>query len=258
MESQTTELEPCELLEWDSRFFSIPVARVAGDQMTARRAAEVEDWCRPRRVRWLYFLGRSDDPRTIQSCQENGYQLVEVRVELRRYLTSGGDGAVGAANSDSIAIRPARSADVPALECIARKSHRDSRYYADSNIPRDRCDAFYAAWIRNSAAGWAQSVLVCEQQNAPAGYVTCHLRQGRGEIGLIAVDEAYRGKGIGFELIAKAIQWFRNQGVPEIAVVTQGSNVTAQRLYQRCGFLTHRVGLYYHRWRRQGADEMGS
>ena len=31
-------------------------------------------------------------------------------------------------------------------------------------------------------------------------------------------------------------------------VVTQGRNIAGQRLYQRCGFLTRSVELWYHKW----------
>jgi hypothetical protein len=33
-----------------------------------------------------------------------------------------------------------------------------------------------------------------------------------------------------------------------VNVVTQGRNSKAQRLYERCGFLTRSVQLWYHRW----------
>jgi hypothetical protein len=31
-------------------------------------------------------------------------------------------------------------------------------------------------------------------------------------------------------------------------VVTQARNVPAQRLYQKCGFITRSVELWFHRW----------
>jgi len=37
--------------------------------------------------------------------------------------------------------------------------------------------------------------------------------------------------------------------------VTQGSNIAAQRLYQRSGFLPKSVQLWYHFWPREQRDE---
>jgi hypothetical protein len=33
-----------------------------------------------------------------------------------------------------------------------------------------------------------------------------------------------------------------------VKTVTQGRNIPAQRTYQRCGFQTAAVQLWYHRW----------
>jgi RimJ/RimL family protein N-acetyltransferase len=46
----------------------------------------------------------------------------------------------------------------------------------------------------------------------------------------------------------EALQWFADQGMDSMEVVTQGRNVAAQRLYQKCGFATKEVQLWYHHW----------
>jgi dTDP-4-amino-4,6-dideoxy-D-galactose acyltransferase len=48
--------------------------------------------------------------------------------------------------------------------------------------------------------------------------------------------------------MSSAIIWFAKQGAEKIGVVTQGRNVSAQRFYQRCGFVTRSVGFWFHRW----------
>ena len=38
------------------------------------------------------------------------------------------------------------------------------------------------------------------------------------------------------------------RGIDRVQVVTQGRNVRAQRVYQRCGFVSAQLQLWYHRW----------
>ena len=57
-----------------------------------------------------------------------------------------------------------------------------------------------------------------------------------------------RGQGLGGTLVAGAVSWFAGEGLATVSVVTQARNVTSQRLYQRCGFVTRSVQLYYHKW----------
>jgi dTDP-4-amino-4,6-dideoxy-D-galactose acyltransferase len=49
-------------------------------------------------------------------------------------------------------------------------------------------------------------------------------------------------------LVDQALAWFAQQKVTRVQVVTQGRNILAQRMYQRSGFVTHTVKLWYHRW----------
>ena len=69
-----------------------------------------------------------------------------------------------------------------------------------------------------------------------------------GQIGLVGVHPDARGNGVGAALVNAGLRWFGSVGARDVAVVTQGQNVTAQRLYQRCGFATSRIELWYHKW----------
>jgi dTDP-4-amino-4,6-dideoxy-D-galactose acyltransferase len=45
-----------------------------------------------------------------------------------------------------------------------------------------------------------------------------------------------------------SLGWFAQHGCDRVQVVTQGRNLAAQRLYQRAGFLTADLKLWYHKW----------
>jgi streptothricin acetyltransferase len=53
----------------------------------------------------------------------------------------------------------------------------------------------------------------------------------------IAVDKAFRGYGIGRQLIEHAKQWAMNGGMPGIMLETQNNNVNACLFYASCGFV---------------------
>jgi dTDP-4-amino-4,6-dideoxy-D-galactose acyltransferase len=49
-------------------------------------------------------------------------------------------------------------------------------------------------------------------------------------------------------VVRAAQAFFLAQGVTEVTVVTQGRNIEAQRLYQKCGFLSRAIYYWYHKW----------
>ena len=52
----------------------------------------------------------------------------------------------------------------------------------------------------------------------------------------IAVDRAYRGRGLGRQLMERVIDWGRRQGLRAIILETQTNNWLAYRFYHRFGF----------------------
>lgn len=236
----------CAYLEWDSQFFGKRIARANISTLTEESVAEIEAWCRLQGIDCLYFLASFADQRTTKLAQDNLFRFVDVRVTFSLLAKTASD--VGG-NSPGVTIRNAQEDDIQALRSLARSGHRDSRFYYDGNFPVRLCDELYEIWIEKSCHGWADRVLVASQRGEVNAYLTCHLpNTGLGQIGLVAVGEKAQGQGIGRNLVVNAISWFAEKGVDNINVVTQGRNVRAQRLYEKCGFTISSAELWFHRW----------
>lgn len=240
---------PCEFLPWDSDFFDRRIARVMRCRLTPQYAEEVLTWCKSHAIDCLYFLADSGHLETVRTAEDYKFRLVDIRITLRHKVGSWSL-KYDHHQAEKTIVRLSSREDVPVLRLIARASYSYSRFYFDPCFPTARCDALYEAWIERSCEGYADVVLVAETRGRLVGYVTCHLQDSEpcGRIGLIGVDPDARGRGVGQMLVDYAVDWFAEHGVGSVDVVTQGRNISAQRLYQRCGFLPHSVQLWYHKW----------
>jgi len=234
---------PAERLAWDSAFFGFEIGRAATEEMTPGTARALAAWAREHGVRCLYYLCAAADARSVRCAEREGYRLADVRVVFERALP--GDPIPDAPPGR---IRPWRPDDLPALRAIAAGTLSGTRFHQDRGFPAGRARALYEEWVTRSCDGFADAVFVVEQDGAAAGFVTCHLDGTRGRIGLIAVDASAQGRQLGRLLIGAALRFFAQAGRASAEVATQAHNVRAQRLYQRCGFLTASVHLWYHRW----------
>lgn len=238
----------CDYLDWDSSFFGFPVGKVIGDTLSTPRALAIDAWCKENNIRCLYFLASSNHPETITIAEKYGYHFVDIRMTLAYQVSENLQCNVLIPNG--VVVRPAVPEDLLILQEIAMQSYSASRYYFDPNFPKDRCDALYAIWIEKSVQEHADWVFVIAKDDSPMGYIVCRLEplSARGYISLFGISHHHRGQGLGGILILTALEWFRAQEVGEVLVVTQGRNIVAQRLYQRSGFKTRDVQLWYHKW----------
>jgi len=238
-----THLPLCDLLEWDSAFFERRIARYRPARCTAADARRLAAECAERSIDCVYVLIDSADVDSAESLAQLHAMPVDVRITLetrldshRRFESPG-------------SVRPFRAADLPSLRAIARKSHTDSRFYADRHFSADQCDQLYETWIERACSGSAEAVLV---GNGPAesvaGYITCHKDGTSGRIGLFAVGDGYRGKGIGQSLVSAAFAWFAAMNVHTVSVATQLRNTRGIRVYERCGMLLATAQVWYHYW----------
>jgi GNAT superfamily N-acetyltransferase len=229
---------------WDSAFFGLAVAEIVPDALSCESLGIAVADAREAAVDCLYLLVNADSQPAIRAAEANGFSLVDLRLTLECRA-----GAPRPSVPATSGIRPARPGDVPRLKDLARASHRNTRFYRDARFDARRSDEMYAVWIERSVAGeLADAVWVVDADDAPRGYLTASRRAAASNIGLVAVDEAYRGRGFGDGLLSTVRDWTTAEGRAQVTVVTQGRNPGAVRFYERAGFCTNQVELWYHRW----------
>jgi dTDP-4-amino-4,6-dideoxy-D-galactose acyltransferase len=234
-----------EILDWDSTFFEKTTARIAAPLRDDRILGQILAECRAAGVEVLYYLAPIDDEQCSTVAERGGFHLVDIRVTLEWQIQNQAHTQV----PQEIVLRDAGDEDIPALQAIARNSYQHSRYYHDQHYSRERCDQLYAVWIARSCRSDDEHVIVAEQSGTPIGYISCRFgSQGQGQIGLVGVRTDMQGGGVGRLLVRAAQRRFFEQSIERVIVVTQGRNIEAQRLYQRCGFVTNQMQLWYHKW----------
>ena len=203
----------------------------------------MDQWRRAHGIDCIYLLAGIEQLETIRRAELAGFRFTDLRVTLER--------AVHAVAPDTAhdAIRPFQAADLPALKQMARDLHHDSRFHVDSRFPPDRSSALFATWIEKACGDPEYRVFVADIDGRPAGYIACQRVSEAGRIQLLGVDATARNRGVGRQLVDCALNWLATERATHATVVTQGRNIAAQRLYQKRGFLTSSIGVWYHWWR---------
>lgn len=124
-----------------------------------------------------------------------------------------------------------------------------SRFRVDPNMSPHLFEKLYGVWLERSVRREiADTVFVTGTPEVPTGFVTVGVKNGRTDIGLIAVDVQARGQGCGKALVRRAATWGRDAHMETLQVVTQGANREACALYERCGLALETVNPVFHFW----------
>ena len=238
-----------KLLSWDSQFFGFKIGRITINNQDEFDWYSVFNESKKLNLACLYMLADPENTAAIHLAEEAGFRFMDVRLTMS--LKPGYfSGDIQQPALSDYRIRTAEPQDLSALQRIARISHQNTRFYADPHFSQKDCDRLYEVWIENSLSGYAQQVFVAENSLSAdlVGYITCHIQNDAGKIGLIAVDPAARRYQIGYSLVQKALDWFIKNGADKIDVVTQGSSRPATNLYQKAGFQISKLELWFHKW----------
>ena len=231
-----------ERLAWDSDFFGIEVARLRAGRLDAASLPSAMQALQRSCASLAYVV--TDEP--IEPAAAARFGLVH-RDAKTTYARAIGDGLAAVAG---VTVREAQPVEELAqLRALAVASGTSSRFMLEERLPAGKAAELYERWMDNSLTGaLAAKVLVAVRAGAVVGMVTVGERAGAADIGLIAVDEAARGGGVGGALVAAALAWGRSAGLDQATVVTQGHNRAACALYERCGYAVRDTVQVYHAW----------
>lgn len=224
-----------EFLKWDSDFFGFRVGRLI-HKISPLSYSSPDDML-------SYDLVYLFSEVPLNGMESN---LMDEKVTYEM----AGDIAATTENRNGFIIVPVNMLS-DELEQLAYESGQWSRFFIDQRIQTEKAKELYRLWITNSLNGSiADLVLGCyDTQGIILGFITLKHLNDYISIGLIAVDSAIRGKGIGRLLVNSAKKMAAERGVTKIEVVTQKKNEQACAFYEKAGFSVKKVEYIYHIWK---------
>ena len=237
-----------ELLEWDSNYFRFPVAQIQSRTIKKNDLDEVLSFCSKNNVRLLQFKCDAHHRESIVLAEKGKFHFVDVRLTLHKKLSIT-DNYKDNLPAD-LSFRKGKTSDISELKSIVTDLYTQSRYYFDTNFPRDDVHGFYQNWIEKSVLGnFDDLVWVLCQKDIPIGCCSVLYKNNKtASIGLFGIDPNFGGRGLGKILIDKVLLALSEKGILNVSVATQGRNYIAQRLYQKAGFCNEKMEIYYHKW----------
>jgi dTDP-4-amino-4,6-dideoxy-D-galactose acyltransferase len=241
-----------ERLDWESEHFGFSVERLHGCDLS--REALSSELAAARRAR-VELVVLSTGPETSVAPElltEFAGALTDRKATFRCSLAIADDVSEAPGPQNECIKEYGQRTASPELLHLTLAAGVFSRFAVDPRFPRALFENMYRIWIERSVRQEiADVVLVACDPARPAelsGFLTLSLSQEMGKIGLIAVAERARGRGVGRRLVTEARRWLRDRGAREAQVVTQLANAPACSLYRACGYTLAAVEHYYHFW----------
>lgn len=221
-------------LEWDSRFFDLNVGSLVISQ------SDIFDFNEFKKESESFDLIY-----IISDYKIDNFNLVdEKEIFINNDISLNGNHF-----SDTISF----STEIHSYDQLLNltlQSGKYSRFNTDKNFKNMEYEKLYTEWLDKSInKDLAIDIIVKIIDNEIVGFITLNNKtDSLAEIGLIAVDKAYRGQGIAKELINKTIWKASKLNFKSIQVVTQHNNKPAVKLYTSTGFKSESITNIYHYW----------
>jgi dTDP-4-amino-4,6-dideoxy-D-galactose acyltransferase len=226
-------------LDWDSCFFGLKIGQIDTDQMTYELYNELIYTKRKSGYDLVYWFAEYDGKNDPEPSGGKLPELYDVKITYSK------SNLIPEENKN-LSIEKYNGPLTGKLIELAIESGQKSRFRKDSRL-KDRFVDMYTTWISRSVSGEiADVVLVSKMQNEINGFITAQRTGSICRVGLIAVDQMFRGRGIGGELLEAANSWCTKEGCNEIRVATQIENRGACRLYERNGYNRLSTKYIYH------------
>ena len=225
-------------LEWDSRFFQKEIYELTREECELPMNGGPEKWDV---IQTKCFVHEREK---ISDLETNGFHFEDLRITFEK--------KVGPRDNDTnIPIRRAKKIDINAVRQIARSIFSEhSRFLSVAG--RDKTEAFYAKWAEVAVNGhFDDDCFVLEKDGEIIGFITSKkISEEMAGIGLLGVRPGYRGLGAASSLLSFMERHAMNRGNDFVRVVTEGKNDAALNLYEKNGYRTAAIELWFYKMRK--------
>lgn len=230
----------CEILEWDSSFFSMKIASISIWEWDADFLSRSLDEYKKEGIDlvYLFVYEETDKVDTVLSGYHS--RLVDCK---RVYVCEN----VEKRRLDSNVFQYRGNAS--ALYDLGIQAGINSRYKIDPDFPKIEFERLYKTWIDESIKGnMADYVFVYKNNSGfPVGLITLKKKKNCISIGLVASDQSFRRRGIGTALMDSA-KYSAYVERLSLEVVTQAHNLAACSFYEKEAFIQKSQFAVYHIW----------
>jgi dTDP-4-amino-4,6-dideoxy-D-galactose acyltransferase len=235
-------------LVWDSEYFKRRVNRIDLILFDHRRinivSRAVNRFIAENILHDDYFFINvpCEDLTLLQGLSYTGFRLIETR--LNYYFSD-----FQTAEPTEHPVRRADNKDIPVLRDIAiRMRNKYDRVHADSTFSAEQSDAYLGTFIEESVKGFADMVIIPDISGSePFGFLAANnpkkiLGHNIAKLVLAAVDNTIH-RGWLYHLLVGVIYELRKQETNFLTTITQASNRSAVRTWEKAGF---RLGFVTH------------
>ncbi len=229
-----------EKLDWDSSHFQLKVGKFSASKTADLQAFERLDKSAFDVIYIFCLPGFSEQEKVW-------FEKKELRLMDRKQVFAM-DIPPEAASDEEPCIQSVDSLSESVLD-LAFQSGVYSRFHVDKQFSPNIFKMLYSTWITRSVnREIAKEVFGYFENGKLLGFITYGHKNGSGDIGLLAVADGQRGKGIGKKLVKKVMEATRSDGFSSLQVATQGLNTNAISFYKNCGFEVAEELDIYHYW----------
>ncbi|MBK8845447.1 MAG: GNAT family N-acetyltransferase [Bacteroidetes bacterium] len=225
-----------DIATWDSDFFNLRVGIVHPGKFQLEKFQQEKN-----NFDLIYISEHSGNAKMISEIERLNIKSLDVKLIYSKHVT----------------VQPMQENIMQyQLTYVNTKLHELSLesgiYSRFRNDPRMGYETFarmYTRWIERSVnREIADIIYIHGSHDAINGFVTVARNSDCCQIGLIAVDDTMRGKGVAQALIACCENYTTDQQLSYLKVATQLANKSACNLYTRCGFVIESSTNIYHYW----------
>lgn len=122
-----------------------------------------------------------------------------------------------------------------------------SRFHIDTHIPKDKADEQWRRYLENFTVDDNHKIYLAIVDGRQAAYISAHIDQEEAYLFSVAVSEAFRGQGVGSDLIQSVLSELVSQGFT-VFTGTYARNIQAVKFYMKNGFDIEEFKYVYHKY----------